>query len=233
MTTGVPLSPPLRPIRGKASLALLVVLVLACTLWLDRPLALWLDANVPDGLNKAFDRIGRLGDAGLYVLAGLGLYIWSLNGLARGWHCRFEAGFDRIARASLLLLATLSAGGIVTWLLKRVVARARPEELFDHGIYGLGSFFAGKPFDSFPSSHTQAAFAVAGVIAIVAPRWRWPVLALAALVALSRVINRDHFLTDVVAGAVVALGCAAVLAPRILGKQYQWPLRAPWRWPRG
>ncbi|CAM4433048.1 phosphatase PAP2 family protein [Bordetella pseudohinzii] len=232
MTTGVPLSPPLRPIRGKASLALLLLLVLACTLWLDRPLTLWLDAHVPEGLNTAFDRIGRLGDPGLYVLVGLGLYIWSLNGLARGWHCRFEAGFDRIARGSLLLLATMSAGGIVTWLLKRVVARARPEELLDHGIYGLGKFFAGKPFDSFPSSHTQAAFAVAGVIAIVAPRWRWPVLTLAALVALSRVINRDHFLTDVVTGALVALGCAAALAPRILGKQYQWPLRAPWRWLR-
>ncbi|OZI72285.1 acid phosphatase [Bordetella genomosp. 12] len=220
----------MRPIRSKASLVLLFALLLACTLWVDRPLSMWLNAHVPNGLNIAFDTLGNLGDAGIYIVLALGLYIWSLNGLARGWQCPFKAGFDPIARASVLLLATMALGGSVTWLLKRVVARARPEELFDHGIYGVGEFFAGKPYDSFPSSHTQAAFAVAGVIAIVAPRWRWPALALAALVALSRVVNRDHYLTDVVMGAAVALSCAAFLAPRILNKNQQWPLRAPWRW---
>ncbi|MFQ6688931.1 acid phosphatase, partial [Bordetella pertussis] len=39
--------------------------------------------------------------------------------------------------------------------------------------------FAGNPFNSFPSSHTQMAFAVAAVLGILAPRWRWPALALA------------------------------------------------------
>ncbi|WP_242697926.1 phosphatase PAP2 family protein, partial [Bordetella holmesii] len=222
--------PPMRPLSGKTALLALLALLAAGAIWVDRPLAIWLNGNVPEDVNIAFDTIGNLGDAGIYVVLALGLYIWSLNGMARGWHCYFKAGFENIARASVLLLATMAVGGGVTWLLKRVVARARPEELFDHGIYGLGGLFAGKPFDSFPSSHTQAAFAVAGVIAIVSPRWRWLALTLATMVGVSRVINRDHFFTDVVAGAAVALSCAVLLAPVILSKDRQWPLRAPWRW---
>ncbi|AZY51742.1 phosphatase PAP2 family protein [Bordetella avium] len=232
MTTGVP-TPSQRTsrlARGATGALALALLLLACAIWLDRPLSLWLNVNVPPALDKAFDRIGNLGDAGLYVAVGLICYIWALNGLARGWSCPFKSGFDRMARGSLLLLATMTVGGIITWLLKRLVSRARPEALLDHGIYGLGQVFAGKPYDSFPSSHTLAAFAVASVIAILSPRWRWPVMTLAVLVAASRVINRDHFLSDVCVGALIAICCAVLLAPRILDTRYHWPLRAPWRW---
>ncbi|WP_227746493.1 phosphatase PAP2 family protein [Bordetella bronchiseptica] len=141
-----------------------------------------------------------------------------------GWTC------EKIARAGMLLLATLTAGGLATWVLKNVVARARPEVLLDDGIYGMGRMFAGNPFNSFPSSHTQTAFAVAAVLGILAPRWRWPALALAALVAISRVINRDHYLSDVCAAALIAVVAAYAIKPYVLSPRYTWPLRAPWRW---
>lgn len=234
MTSGLPLPTPPRArryTRSSALMALLLALILvACALWVDRPLTIWINATVPESLDKLFDRVGRLGDPGVYIAVALGLYIYALNGMKRGWTCRIKCGFERIARGSLLMLMTMAAGGVVTWLLKRTVARARPEELLDHGIYGMGKWFAGSPFDSFPSSHTQAAFAVSGVIAILAPRWRWPVLTLAAMVAISRVINRDHYLSDVCVAAFIALTCAATLAPIVLSEKNRWPLRAPWRW---
>src|SRR3546814_230162 len=133
----------------------------------------------------------------------------------------------------MLLLATMSVGGLITLLLKKIVSRARPEVLLEQGWHGLGVPFAGDPYDSFPSSHTLTAFAVAAVIGEIAPRWRVPLLLVAALVAVSRVVNRDHFLSDVTAAAFIAIMAAYYLAPYVLGENCRWVLRAPWRWWRG
>ena len=59
---------------------------------------------------------------------------------------------------------------------------------------------------SMPSGHAAGAFAAAVAVGLVHPRLRWPLLALAALVALSRVWLGVHYASDVIAGA--ALGSA-------------------------
>ena len=138
-----------------------------------------------------------------------------------GWTC------EKIARAGMLLLATLTAGGLVTWVLKNIVARARPEVLLDDGIYGMGRMFAGSPFNSFPSSHTQTAFAVAAVLASwrragAGRRWRWPRWWRSAGSS-----NRDHYLSDVRAAALIAVVAAYAIKPYVLSPSHTWPLRAP------
>jgi len=71
---------------------------------------------------------------------------------------------------------------------------------------------------SFPSGHAVVAFACATVISFAVPRLRWPLYALAALVAFSRVYVGVHFPGDVAAGAVigVALGLVFEGARRLL-----------------
>jgi hypothetical protein len=63
----------------------------------------------------------------------------------------------------------------------------------------------GSGWDSFPSGHAAASFAVGTVLAIKFPRARWPILAMAVAIAASRVFRGSHYLTDVAGG--VALGC--------------------------
>ena len=63
---------------------------------------------------------------------------------------------------------------------------------------------------SMPSGHAAGAFAAVAAVGLVHPRLRWPLLALAALIALSRVWLGVHYLTDVVAGA--ALGATIAYA---------------------
>ncbi|EHK65889.1 phosphatase PAP2 family protein [Achromobacter arsenitoxydans] len=203
----------------------------ACALWVDLPLAVWIQKSVSKGVDQSFEWVGELGEAGHYIVMALAFYVVGLVGLARGWSNPFRMSYAAMARGSLLMLSTMALGGLVVLVLKRTVARARPELFFEQGIYGLGeSFSRAQQFNSFPSSHTYAAFAVAVTLGILAPRWRWVFLLLAALVAISRLVNLDHYLSDVMTAAGIAVLIGHVLAPRVLCSKYQWPLRAPWRW---
>ncbi len=222
------------PLSTRAWLAAGLLLALAAgasALWIDLPLAIWIRQSVGDGVNESFEWIGELGESGRYIGVALAFYIVGLVGLARGWRNPVRMRFASMARGGLLMLSTMAVGGLIVLILKRSVARARPELFFEKGIYGLGeSFSRAQQFNSFPSSHTYAAFAVAVVLGILAPRWRWAFLSLGALVAVSRLVNLDHYLSDVMTAAGIALAVGHLLAPRILCSRYQWPLRAPWRW---
>lgn len=213
-------------------MAAIVLLVLAgFVLWVDLPTIVWIKENTSPKMYAVFEQVGRIGDSPIYPIVALLLYAFALVSRKQAWSWPVRISQECVARASLLLVVTMAVGGLITLLLKRGVARARPEVFFEQGFYGLGTPFLSKsPFNSFPSSHTLTAFAVAAVIGILAPRWRWPAFAVAAVVALSRLVNLDHYPSDVLAAAFIAIVTAYVAAAFILNKHYQWPLRAPWRW---
>ena len=60
-------------------------------------------------------------------------------------------------------------------------------------------------FHSFPSGHTNTAFALAIAVSFLIPRWRGGLLAVASVVGFSRVAVNAHFLTDVIGGAALAV----------------------------
>jgi len=110
-----------------------------------------------------------------------------------------EAGRDSLE-------AEIWAGGIVTPLLKRSFGRARPIQ--DEGAHSFHPFSTGH--ESFPSGHATNAFAFATAIAAHADNWYVPaiVYSLATGVAASRVNDRQHFPSDVVAGALIGRAVA-------------------------
>jgi undecaprenyl-diphosphatase len=117
------------------------------------------------------------------------------------------------------LCAAVSVGvaaGLVT-IVKELVDRARPA-LADPSLTAL---VATPPSPSFPSGHTATAFAAAVAVGALHPRLRWPLVAVAALVGLSRIYLGVHYTLDVLAGA--ALGTA-------IGLTVAWAVRRfPWR----
>jgi undecaprenyl-diphosphatase len=103
---------------------------------------------------------------------------------------------------------------VASWLnyaLKALVDRSRPPQAM-----GFEALVGVPSSPSFPSGHAMSAFAVAGAIAVLSPRLRWPVLAVAAAIAFSRVYLGVHFWIDVLAGAALglAVGVAAACAAR-------------------
>lgn len=125
-------------------------------------------------------------------------------------------------RAVLPLIAA-TIGGIAAEVLKLLLRRERPEA--HAGAYVFRSW-RDHPLStgglSLPSSHALVAFAAAAMLARLYPRARWLWYALAAGCALTRVLARAHFLSDVMLSAIIAWAIAALL--------WRWYLR---RWPHG
>lgn len=219
------------PARWVAVLLAGAVVLALLAAYVDLPLAIYIHKTVSANVDGAFNMIGQLGERGEnYALGALLVYGLSLYATKRGWSEPWPGAYDRLARGGLLMVAVLAVGGIATGVLKHLVARARPVVYFEQGFYGLGSMFGGKKFTSFPSSHTLTAFGVAVTVAMVFPRCRWPVLLLATLIAVSRLINLDHYASDVTGAALIALVSVVLLAPYFLDPARQWPLRPPSRW---
>ncbi|MFH1642574.1 MAG: phosphatase PAP2 family protein [Nanoarchaeota archaeon] len=80
--------------------------------------------------------------------------------------------------------------------LKLIVARGRPFDSVVLGFFGLMNY-------SFPSLHATAAFTGVEVLNKEFPKLKWFWIVSAAVVALSRVYLKVHYLSDVVFGALV------------------------------
>jgi membrane-associated phospholipid phosphatase len=75
--------------------------------------------------------------------------------------------------------------------------------LIRDGAYGFHPFRGGVAYGSFPSGHTARTLAVAAVLWIAYPRWRWA-WALASGAEAAGLLGMDyHFVGDVVAGGFV------------------------------
>ena len=119
----------------------------------------------------------------------------------------------RLPVAAVLATASYFTAAGLGAALKDAFDRPRPP-LVDPQVHPL----VGVPHSaSMPSGHAATAFAAAVAVGLVHPRVRWPLLFLAALVAVSRVWLGVHYLTDVIAGAALGTSVAAVFS-LVLGR---------------
>ena len=118
-------------------------------------------------------------------------------------------GPQRYAAVSASALAALVGVGVFK-LLKRLSHRPRPCQLEPH----CWSKVLPPDKFSFPSGHTMTAFSIALVLTYFYHGVQLPVFFLACSIAVSRIVLGMHFLSDVVAGAILGagLGCLGYLA---------------------
>lgn len=111
------------------------------------------------------------------------------------------------------VMVTLGAGtaGLVAEGVKLVTRRMRPEAATEEQLYVFRSFSESALSTSgigLASSHAAVAFGGCWMLTRLHPEARWLFVALAMGCALSRVMTGAHFLSDVIAGAAVGIGCA-------------------------
>lgn len=192
-----------------AACALLIVFA-------DAGFARAVHAHLPREVRDFFNEVTWFGKAGKYVLLfGLG-YLGLRAAFLRAVPGAFARIYHDAARICLFVLVSLALSGVVVNVLKPLLGRLRPKHLWRDDLYGFGFSFSRSDLtaNSFPSGHSQTLFAIATALALLFPRLRWPLLAFAALVALSRVMVSAHFVSDVLLGSYIGL-VAAVAARRI------------------
>jgi membrane-associated phospholipid phosphatase len=164
---------------------------------IDRPVALYAHEHLTQyGVFDALTRISEylaIAAVVVFVLAGL-------RSLVTSQWARWQG--------TLLLCAiSLTAAESVKDELKFVFGRTWPEtwvnnnpSLIGNGAFGFNFFHGGAGYASFPSGHTTAVCAVAGVLWFAYPRLR-PLWVLAVLAVVIGLIGADyHFVSDILAG---------------------------------
>ncbi|WP_276362754.1 phosphatase PAP2 family protein [Daejeonella sp. H1SJ63] len=97
---------------------------------------------------------------------------------------------------------------LIVQILKRIFHAPRPIKYFED-ISPIRTI-EGYPihqWNSFPSGHTASVFTLAVVLTFILKdkKYHWLILPMAALTAFSRVYLAQHFMEDIVAGAVLAV----------------------------
>jgi membrane-associated phospholipid phosphatase len=139
--------------------------------------------------------------------------LWALVALAFGLHDRVPGTpLQESARRGLLVFGCPAAAGLVADVLKLVLRRERP--YFTDGVYVLRPWFK-QPFSAadlgLPSGEAAVAFAAAAILARLLPEASLLWYLLATGCALTRVSSGDHFMSDVVLGALVGYVVTVVL----------------------
>lgn len=161
---------------------------------LDQTLSLYF--NRPE-LSETWLMARAITNVGLsehYFLAAILLYIFAR------W---IRPQYTQLRKWSRNFFFALITSGIFIHILKFCVGRQRPHKTPDFDPFVFQPFTTHWDFHSFGSGHTQVMFTVATMLSLVMPKAKWLFFSIAAFFGFTRVIIHDHFLSDVIAGAMI------------------------------
>lgn len=195
----------------------------------DLPIALWMKAHAGETVLAIFAGTSKIGEAQYYLAASGLLVLFCLWRLWRGTATTREVWKRRLVAPAYLFL-TVALSGVAVNILKVIIGRLRPRHFFTDGLYGFEPFNTVWSMNSFPSGHSQAAFAAMTALAFIFPRWAVLWLSVAVLVMASRIIITVHYFSDTVAGAWLGMATAMLLARYCQSRG--WSLQAMTAWKR-
>lgn len=169
----------------------LIVAVIVSILYyfVDRDVATYFYNLEDNSFKNFFKYITHFGKSEWFLVPSFLLYIY----------------FRRIkkfiyARESIYIFMTNIVAGIVVWLFKVPFGRMRPSLYFQDNLYGF-DFFKwfefGSKYASFPSAHTMTVMSSVVALSLILPKWKYLLLALGLLVAMSRIVITEHYVSDV------------------------------------
>ena len=167
-----------------------IALAIVSYFFADKTIALFMhQLHNPILLNSA-QLITSLGVATYYIIFSLLIFLTT----------KFIWKKPKIASKSLFIFLAIVVPGITCDIIKFIVSRARPTELFHHNLYGFYFFHFKYNMWSFPSGHATVIAGLMMAASILWPRI-WPgFLLVMLLVAASRVVITAHYVSDVMIG---------------------------------
>ena len=160
--------------------------------------------SLPASVVTVFAWITRLGESDYIVIPSLVMLI-AVAGLALVLRRpAVKRALWQMSGVWAFVLAGVGLPSLFTTLVKRLIGRSRPELIDTVGPFDFRTMsWLDWAYQSFPSGHATTAFALCFTVSFLLPRsFPW-MLALAVLIALSRIVVGAHYPTDVIGGAVV------------------------------
>ncbi|MDF1684718.1 MAG: phosphatase PAP2 family protein [Legionellaceae bacterium] len=142
----------------------------------------------------------------LKALSWLGLskaYLLGLPVLALVLHYVFKC--IKLAYQTWFVWLCIFIPDLIVVGLKFIFGRARPELLFQEQLYGFHWLKHGHVYHSFPSGHTTTIMGLVFGLCIILPRHRVLFLCLGVAVGISRILLLQHYVSDVLTAAYLAL----------------------------
>jgi undecaprenyl-diphosphatase len=133
---------------------------------------------------------------------------------------RNAAGYGLIASTIGFVFVSVGGAGLIANLAKNIIGRARPK-LFDQvGALDFKAFAFEPDYASLPSGHATNIFAFATVIGMLWPRGRVLLYTVAVWIAASRVMIGQHYVTDVVLGAILGTAFPYLVRDRFAARRW-------------
>jgi len=195
----------LKPTTLTAVTAGLLFLCVVLYVYVDKPLAFFIDDIISRPAHQLWRDITKVGDSVYYIptailllIAGRTMMLWTAPKPIAEWYAN-------LARLGLYALTSFALAGLVVHIIKRLLGRVRPKHLLSDNEYGLTFLNSEWTYNSFPSGHSQTIFVLATILTFFAPRYWWAFMSVAVVIALSRVIINAHFLSDIIFGSFIGL----------------------------
>jgi len=175
-----------------------------------------IDARLSNRMRVA-EQPGLLRSVSVFFAHSGDSWFWWL-GLLLLWACTNDPSWKKWAVVLFGGIAVLAA---IVMSFKFIIRRRRPEG-------DWGGIYRNTDPHSFPSGHAARAFMIALVVTVLGPAWAAVLLWLwAPLVGLARVAMGVHYLSDIVAGAIVGI-LVGLLGLQIYTPLLEWV--SSWLW---
>ncbi len=157
----------------------------------------WVTQHQDPVVRRVMEGVSRYGDWPEHVALGLIL-------IAMAW----SRGSKRWMRIFAAMIVACALAGVSARVVKIAAGRARPNVQTE--TRWNGPRFSAR-YHAFPSGHTAASTAFFAALVLAGWRIGTPLLVIPLLIAFSRMYVAAHYLSDVVAAAIIGLVCAYVV----------------------
>ena len=181
------------------SVTAVIMLCILSYIFMDIPVALWFHTLNNRLAHDVFNVITDFGESQWYLIAGMLLF------------AAFRKSNPGRAYSGLFLSLSVAVSGVGADIIKYLAGRARPTIYFSEHLYGLNCFHYEYEWTSFPSGHSATAFSAAIVLTTLYPRWRFLFFFSGALIAFSRILLTQHYVSDVIAGSLLGIVSSILL----------------------
>lgn len=175
------------------------VLAVISYFFFDIPVTRYFQTMKNGQIYDTFHWITKLGRAEYQIVPALLVYII------------FRKKKPFVAKIGLAVAFSSALAGLSVDVIKFIAGRYRPSMLFSEGLYGFTFFKYKYAMVSFPSGHSATAFGAVGLLSLVFKKYRWFFLTVGAMVAFSRVITLQHYVSDVIIGSSVGMAASIFL----------------------